>query len=94
MTSWDLLTSWSIYGAHYCAELTVLGPKCHSVECLQPVASRVHWVTGVLSVCSVCTERWRRVAHALGMALHVEVTDYTLPGLDDAEQRFAMMELE
>lgn len=87
------MTTWDLYCALHLDELTVLGRKCHSVECLQPVSARVHWVTGPLDLCIECTVRWRRVADALGMVLHVEVTDYTQPGLDDTEQRFAMMEL-
>jgi hypothetical protein len=73
--------------------LTVLGPKCHSVECLQPVAARVHWVTGPLLVCSVCSARWQLIAAAMGIMLHVDLIECTPPGLDDAEQRFRLLEM-
>jgi hypothetical protein len=91
------VTTWDLYCALHLSEpttLTVLGPKCHSVECLEPVAARVHWVTGPLLVCSACGGRFRRIGAALGMTVHIDAVEYTPTGLDDAEQRFRLLELE
>lgn len=88
------MTGWHLFCLAHFDELRVLGAKCHTVSCLEPAAATVHWVSGPLRCCDGCTAKWRQVAHALGMSLHVERRpDYTPSGLDDAEQRFALLEL-
>ncbi len=86
MTGWDLFCA--ILG-----DLVVLGPKCHSAGCLEPVAERVHWPTGPIGCCARCAAGWRRVGEAMGMHVVIEPVLYQRGGLDDAEQRFAAMEL-
>jgi len=73
--------------------LLVLGPKCQTVFCLQSATHRVHWVTGQLLACDWCVASWQRIADGLGMALHIERIWYERGGNDEAEQRFAAMEL-
>lgn len=75
------------------ADLVVLGPKCHSATCLEPVAERVHWPTGPLECCARCAARFRRIGEVMGMRLLSEPVHYQRGGLDDTEQRFAAMEL-
>lgn len=88
------MTTWDLYCALHALDLTVLGPKCHSVACPEPVAARVHWVTGPIEVCAGCTARWQRIAVALGMVVRVESVEYMPPGLDDFEQRCRLLDLE
>lgn len=89
------MTGWQLYCALYCTEFTVLGPKCNSVDCLGVATAIVHWPSGPIRCCDACTARWRDIA-ARGLGMHLVVEPLPLitpPGLDDAEQRFRMMEL-
>lgn len=89
------MTTWQLLCATLFDDLTVLGPKCHSVDCLVVASATVHWPTGPIRCCERCTAKWRRVADAMGMALYVErKPDWTPSGLDDSERRFALLELE
>lgn len=88
------LVAWRLLAPVVFDDLRVLGPKCHSVECLRPVAACVHWVTGPLDVCAVCAARWRKVAEALGMVVRVDRVEYTPPGLDDLQQRVRLLEVD
>lgn len=89
MTTWDLFCA-----VHLAEDLTVLGPKCQTADCIAVVAARVHWVTGPIEVCAACEAHWRRVANVgFDMALHVESLSYTPGGLDDTEQRMRLLEL-
>lgn len=91
------MTMWQLLCAAWLADddLTVLGPKCHAADCMSVASTTVHWVTGPMRCCEWHTAKWQQVAGALGMALHVERhPDWTPPGLDDAERRFALLELD
>jgi hypothetical protein len=71
----------------------LLGPKCNTATCLQPIAARVHWPSGPIRCCATCLAGWRRVAEAMGLHLVVEQILYQAPGVNDAEQRFALLAL-
>lgn len=88
MTGWDLFCA-----AHFAGEITVLGPKCEQSECIDLVTALVHWPSGPVRCCERHTARWREVARVMGVHLVVEPIFYQRGGLDDAEQRFAAMEL-
>lgn len=90
MTGWDLHCA-----IHFAGTLVVLGPKCHSVDCLEPARFAVWWPgPEPVQCCERCTTRWLEVAQrGFGMALSVQELHYTT-GEDDAVQRFRAMELE
>jgi len=90
------VTTWDLYCAVHLGELTVLGPKCHTMICAEVVTARIHWPTGPLDVCDGCASAWCRIATTLGHAVHVEQLEYTPVGPrgpDDTEQRMRLLEL-
>ncbi len=90
----EILTTWAFACVAYFDDgLVVLGPKCRSVDCLEPAIARVYWPSGAFVACERCTAGCRRIADAMGVALHVEAVWYQRGGLSDAEQRFRLLEL-
>ena len=98
--------TWQVFCAIYFGgELVILGPKCHTADCLEPVRFTVWWPGPVrftvwwpgpapIRCCDRCTEAWRRLAIAgLGFELATQPLYYTT-GEDDAVQRFRNLELE
>ena len=90
-----ILSLWFIACCHnFDGGLVVLGPKCHAVDWAAPAVSVVHWPSGPIRCCAGCAAHSADVAdRGLGMHLHVEAIYYQRCGLDDAEQRFAAMDL-
>jgi hypothetical protein len=91
----QIWSTWWVACVNYFDDgLRVLGPKCHTVDCADPAVAIGHWPIAPVRCCERCTARSREVAdRGLGMHLHVEPLLYTRGGLDDAEQRFALLEL-
>lgn len=87
------MTTWALAALFYFDSVQVLGPKCRTADCLCAATARVYWPSGVFVACSTCTAGWRRIADALGLALHVEEWECQPVGLTDAEQRFRLLEL-
>lgn len=88
------MTPWHVFCALHFAEIVVLGPKCEQAECLGLVAAVAHWPSGAVRLCERHTAWLRRIADAMGVHLVVDQFSFTPPGLDDAEQRFSLMELD
>ncbi len=88
------MTTWELYCALYCDVLIVLGLKCDQHDCDGVAVSSVHWPSGVVRCCDRHTARWREIADAMGVHMFVELLRTWMPvDLDDAQQRFRLLEL-
>lgn len=92
------MTAWQLLAPIWFEEVTVLGPKCTSAGCLELARHTMCWPGGdARGVCDRCCAGWRRVAGALGFALHEQPLTWAEavpPGLDDLQQRVRLIEVE
>lgn len=87
------LELWHLLCSVHFDEVAVLGPKCEQHECAHLQAGRVNWPSGAVRCCERHVARWREIFATMGVHIVVDPIAWTPMGLDDAEQRFRLLEL-